>query len=122
MDSSVGDEEEDHNTGIVNSSSTSSAIISNAVPPSSSIPEVALGYEEIYSRFINGKLIYQPNPNSDEGKIEMKIKDLSDPLNGTFNLSECGDAGEYLTIATGYYKVGDTSNPSSGLEMRICKA
>jgi len=67
-------------------------------------PAVAEGYEDIYDRFLNGKLIYKPDPNSDEGKVELRIADLEDPLNGTFDLSRCGDTGEYLSISTGYRK------------------
>jgi len=67
-------------------------------------PAVAQGYEDIYDRFLNGKLIYKPDPNSDEGKVELRIADLEDPLNGTFDLSRCGDTGKYLSIATGYRK------------------
>ena len=67
-------------------------------------PPVAQGYEEIYDRFLNGKLIYRPNPGSDEGKIELRIADLDNPLEGTFDLSRCGYTGNYLSISTGYRK------------------
>lgn len=68
------------------------------------IPEVARGYEEIYKRFIMGKLIYKPDPNSDIGKIEFPFKDLANPLEGTFDLTSCGDSSQYLSISTGYRK------------------
>jgi len=71
---------------------------------SPAIPLVVKGYEDIYDRFLNGKLIYKPDPNSDEGKVELRIADLEDPLNGTFDLSLCGDTGKYLIISTGYRK------------------
>lgn len=61
-------------------------------------------YEEIYERFLKGVLIYRPHEESDEGKIEMPIAELANPLEGTFDLSLCGDAGKYLSIATGYRK------------------
>ena len=64
-------------------------------------PPVAWGHEDIYDRFVSGKLIYKPDPNSDEGKVELRIADLEDPLNGTFDLSRCGNTGEYLNISTG---------------------
>ena len=75
-------------------------------------PAVAEGYEDIYDRFLNGKLIYKPDPNSDEGKVELRIADLEDPLNGTFDLSRCGDTGKYLSIATGYRKGKKPENAS----------
>jgi len=34
----------------------------------------------------------------------LRIADLANPLEGTFNLSQCGDAGKYLSISTGYRK------------------
>ena len=67
-------------------------------------PPVAQGHEEIYDRFLNGKLIYRPNPGSDEGKVELRIADLADPLEGTFDLSRCGDMEKHLSISTGYRK------------------
>jgi len=57
-----------------------------------------------YQIFLNGKLIYKPDPNSDEGMVVMPIADLANPLDGEFDLSKCGDAGKYLSINTGYRK------------------
>jgi hypothetical protein len=59
---------------------------------------------EQFERFLNGKLIYKPDPNSDEGMVVMPIADLPNPLEGEFDLSKCGDAGQYLSINTGYRK------------------
>jgi hypothetical protein len=61
------------------------------------------GHEDIYETFLNGVLIYKPDPNSDVG-IVLMISDLINPLEGTFDLSECGEAGKYLVISTGYRK------------------
>ena len=63
-----------------------------------------VGHEEIYQQFLNGVLIYRPNLESDEGMIQLKISDLLNPLEGTFDLSGCGDTGQYLSISTGYRK------------------
>ena len=63
-----------------------------------------VGHEEIYQQFLNGTLIYKPNPQSDEGMIQLKISDLLNPLEGTFDLSGCGDTSKYLSISTGYRK------------------
>jgi hypothetical protein len=68
------------------------------------IPEIALGYEEDYLRFINGKLIYKPNKDNDLGRVEFPFSSLSNPLEGTFDLSGCGDTGNYLSISIGYRK------------------
>ena len=63
---------------------------------------MALGCEQICPGFLNGKLIYTPQ---DGGKvIELLISDLWNPLEGTFDLSQCGDTGNYLSISTGYRK------------------
>ena len=69
-----------------------------------SIPEIARGPEEIYKRFLKGKLVYRPNEGSDVGKIELPIAALTNPLDSSFDLSKCGDTGKYLSINTGYRK------------------
>ena len=58
---------------------------------------------KVFERVYNGKLIFRPNPNSDDGKIELLISGFKHPL-GTFDLSKCGDTGKYLSISTGYRK------------------
>ncbi len=69
------------------------------------IPELAKGYEEIYQRFFKGELIYRPKGiDKTEGEIRLRIADLKNPLEGTFDLSQCRDAGNYLSINTGYRK------------------
>src|SRR3990167_3312599 len=78
--------------------------------PSIAIPEVARGYESIYERFLKGVLVYRPTEGSDVGKIELPIADLPNPLESTFDLSKCGDAGKYLSISTGYRKVQTPAN------------
>jgi hypothetical protein len=60
--------------------------------------------EIVFLRFLNGKLIYKPKNDSDEGMIEMKISDLANPLACEFDLSMCGDMGQRLSISTGYRK------------------
>lgn len=74
------------------------------------IPEIARGHEDVYIRFLSGKLIYKPDPNSDNGRIELPIRALTNPLEGTFDLSQCGDTGQSLSIATGYRKAKKTEN------------
>jgi len=86
-------------TEILRIISESYGLNSNIVP----VPLVARGYEQVYQRFLNGRLIYKPNTN-DNGKIELRIADLANPLGGTFDLSRCGDTGNYLSISTGYRK------------------
>jgi len=76
----------------------------SAVKMSLTVPLVARGYEEIYQRFLNGLLIYRPMKGSDVGMITLPISELRNPLEGTFDLSRCGDTGKYLSISTGYRK------------------
>lgn len=64
----------------------------------------AIGHGENYLQFLKGVLVYKPKPGSDVGKIELPIAKLANPLGGTFDLSQCGDSGQYLNIATGYRK------------------
>ena len=78
--------------------------------PSIAIPEIARGHEDIYERFLKGVLVYRPNEGSDVGKIELPIAALANPLESTFDLSKCGDTGQYLSISTGYRKVQTPAN------------
>jgi len=57
--------------------------------------------KETLHRFYNGKLIYRPIAGSDDEIITLHISGLKNPLKGTFDLSSCGDTGQYLSIATG---------------------
>lgn len=72
------------------------------------IPGIARGFEEIYRRFVRGMLIYT-DPES-KRKIELPIRALANPLEGEFNLSQCGDSGQYLSINTGYRKGKKAAN------------
>ena len=64
------------------------------------IKEVFPGNEEDFRRFLNGRLIYKADNDIDN--IELRIGDLDNPLNGTFDLSKCGDIRKNLSISTGY--------------------
>lgn len=68
------------------------------------------GHEEIYDRFLKGVLIYRPQEGSDEGIITMRISELLNPLEGTFDLSQCGEVGKCLSISTGYRKRKNAEN------------
>ena len=74
-------------------------------------PAVARVYEEIYERFMTGRLLY-------EGREIGRISDMCNPntLEGTFNLSGCGNAGQYLSINTGYRK-GKKAENANKLEI-----
>jgi hypothetical protein len=81
---------------------TQQSTLSRAVGRGVVIPEIAKGYEEGYLQFINGKLIYSPIPGNNVGRIDLPIAELANPLMGIFDLSRCGNTGQYLSIATGY--------------------
>lgn len=67
------------------------------------IPEAARGHEEDYLKFLRCTLVYKPHgSNRDEGKIEIPIGTLADPLHGTFDISRFGNAAQYIVISTGY--------------------
>lgn len=68
--------------------------------------------KDVFWHLFKGKLIYKPDPNSDEGRVDLFISSLPNPLEGTFDLSNCGDSGKYLSIATGYRKVQNKANAS----------
>lgn len=65
-------------------------------------PAIAVGYTDVYLRFISGRLIYKPDPKSDNGRVDIPIAALANPLEGTFDLSRCGDTWQHLSISTGY--------------------
>jgi len=79
--------------------------------------------EEIYRRFVNGALIYKPNPKSDVGMVTFPIRELENPLKGTFDLSCCGKKGKhltkYLSISTGY-RQGKKPENAKKIEIWIC--
>jgi hypothetical protein len=78
----------------------------------------AIGHKDLYETFVKGVLLYRPIPDSDEGMIKINLSELKDnspegtsykllkknPLEGTFDLSTCGDTGKYLVISAGYRK------------------
>lgn len=73
-------------------------------------------YKGVWERFLNGKLLYTPDGESDEEIIEMKISDFWNPLEGMFDLSRCGDAEYSLRISTGYWK---RKNPENADKVEI---
>lgn len=73
----------------------------------------------LYQRFLNGRLIYRPNKNSDEGKIEFPIAELANPLAGEFDLSKTGWLADKLSIHTGYRKAKISPNYDAKLQMWI---
>jgi ankyrin repeat protein len=86
------------------------AQVGSAIAPAIPIPLIAEGFEAIYQRFFSGVLVYQPEPGNDAGRINMPIAALANPLEGTFDLSQCGDAAKYLSISTGYRKAVKPEN------------
>ncbi len=78
------------------------SIVERPITLTSVIPEIARGHEDVYRRFMNGKLVYKPNKDNDVGLIELPIAMLLNVLEGTFDLSRCGNAERYLSINTGY--------------------
>jgi hypothetical protein len=80
------------------------------------MPLVAKGHEAIYQRFLRGVLIFRPQTNSEVGRVDLRVSDLVNPLEGTFNLAQCKDScfdceiGKYLSISTGYRKMKKPEN------------
>lgn len=64
------------------------------------IPTIAAGYEDVYVQFLLGKLTYM-STNTNERHV-LRIKDLANPLFGTFDLQKCGSSSQYLQISTGF--------------------
>jgi hypothetical protein len=89
-----------------------------ARPVLSAIPDIARGHEELYERFIRGKLVYKPNIDG-RGMVEVPISSLGNPLDGTFDLSTFGDTSRHLRIHTGYKKCKIAAN-SDKVEIWVC--
>lgn len=70
--------------------------------PTIKIPAIAKGYEDVYLQFLKLKLVYKPDPKSDAGRKEFPIASLANPLEGTFDLSGCGDSGRHIQVSTGF--------------------
>jgi hypothetical protein len=65
---------------------------------------------EDYQKFLMGVLVYRPDKETDKGSINLRISDLSNPLQGTFDISQCGEAWKHLCISTGYHKQNKAEN------------
>jgi hypothetical protein len=66
--------------------------------------------KDVFWQLFKGKLIYKPDPDSDMGRVDLFISSLPNPLEGEFDLSNCDDTGEYLSINMGYRKVQTPAN------------
>ncbi|MBA3813337.1 MAG: hypothetical protein H0X26_02415 [Alphaproteobacteria bacterium] len=56
--------------------------------------------ETVFQQFLNGTLVFRPNLASDEGKISLKISDITTLFKGPLDLSKCGDVAQKLVITT----------------------
>jgi hypothetical protein len=110
----------------VGTSSASAGVITHVVPgaivrgeevarqtpltvarPISTVPEIARGYEEVYRRFINGKLIFD---NNEGQRKEFSFSQFATTLDGEFDLrgltykydGNTYNVSDYLRIKVGY--------------------
>lgn len=67
--------------------------------------------------FMNGEIVYRPNPDSNKGMIRFKISDLANPLEGTIDLSQCGGALKDLSIINTGYPRGQIGEKPNKLEI-----
>jgi hypothetical protein len=78
----------------------------------------AQGHEDMYGRLADCKLIYT-DPDTKVQKV-LSIPAGAHPLNYTFDLSGCGKAGQFISIATGYKKgkiATNIRNPYTKVEL-----
>lgn len=80
------------------------------------VPDIAVGYEDVYLRFVKGYLVYRPNPKNNVGRVELPIGAFPNPLEGTFDLSRfveaTRNAAGLLTVSVGYKKERSAVNLS----------
>ncbi|MBM3611063.1 MAG: U-box domain-containing protein [Alphaproteobacteria bacterium] len=77
--------------------------------PLRAYPPIASGHEAEYDRFLRGILTYKPN-SDDTGRVDIPIRSLANPLEGTFDLSGFGDTSRWISIHTGYKKAKIPAN------------
>lgn len=85
-------------------------IAPSAVSTDLVIPDIAWGYEKEYREFYNARLVYKPNRNNNYGRIEIPFSSLSNVLEGTFDLQDCGDASQHISISTGFRRKKNPDN------------
>lgn len=73
-------------------------------------PPIAIGHEAEYDLFLSKILTYKPNKYNDIRRVDIPIRSLANPLDGTFDLSGFGDTGRYISIHTGYKKAKIPAN------------
>jgi hypothetical protein len=66
--------------------------------------------KDVFWQLFKGKLIYKPDPYSDIGRVDLFVSSLPNPLGGEFDLSNCGDTKQYLSLNMGYRKVQNPAN------------
>ena len=86
--------------------------------PDSAIPKIARGYEAIYDRFMNGRLVYK----GPAGERSFLISDIANSsLEGEFNLngltftsgSKTYNISDYLRVKLGYRKVKENEDKTT---------
>lgn len=85
-------------------------IIKNRCLPFIPIPEIAKGHEGLYKQFISWKLIYKKGQPDQVILPFSSFLNSSNPLEGTFDLSQCGNTGKSLIISIGYHKLSEIEN------------
>lgn len=75
-------------------------LIQKKSPPTLTLCTILRNWEEsfLYNIVLNAKLTYQRN---DGRLVVLPFVDLSNPFEGTFDLSDCDDAGNHLSISVG---------------------
>ncbi len=72
--------------------------------------------EAISQIFQKARLVYKPNKNNDEGKIEWLFSNLEKLHNGVFDFSKCGEIYKYLRITT---SLSTFFAPEEGINARL---
>lgn len=62
------------------------------------------GHDAVWNSILNGELIFKPNADNDEGIIRLKVSDLHNPFEGSFDISTCGNTSVGLCISMGLRK------------------
>lgn len=69
------------------------------------------GPSDAKSMFLNSQLIYKPSPSSQEEIVPFILANInSGDGDGEFNLSRCGNSGQYVSINKGYRRGHRTEN------------
>jgi hypothetical protein len=82
--------------------------ITHSCEKSDSDPEVVA--QQLWEKWLRSKVVYRPDSQSDNGRIDFVIGELEKPESGKFSLYQCSTTWQTVTISTGRREIYDINN------------